>query len=131
MAASVAVSRRAVLRKQVESFPKFYASNRTPARLDPADRSLLAVQAFGLATLNVMSFAVFITGGLSWAFDLSSVSELRQRTRAALSKPGLVNPEDEKELEAMMDSLMTKLGMEKPVKPEENGTLQEGKAGGS
>ncbi|KAI9163354.1 hypothetical protein HJFPF1_04962 [Paramyrothecium foliicola] len=128
MAASVAVSRRAVLRRQLESFPKFYASNRSAMKLDPSDRSLLAVEAFGLATLNVMSFGVFITGGLSWAFDLSSVTELRQRTRAALSKPGLVNPEDEKELEAMMDSLLAKLGMEKPTKPEEDGSQQSKKS---
>ncbi|KAH7304905.1 hypothetical protein B0I35DRAFT_414128 [Stachybotrys elegans] len=114
LAASVAVSRRSVMRKQLASLPKFYSSNRNPVKVDSSERSLLAVEALGLATLNVMSFAIFLTGGLSWAFDLCSVKELQQRTHAAVSRTGTVNPEDEKELEEMMDSLLAKLGMEKP-----------------
>ncbi|KEY68673.1 hypothetical protein S7711_00547 [Stachybotrys chartarum IBT 7711] len=117
MAASVAVSRRAVVRRQLEAMPKFYVSNRNPIKVDSSERSLLAVEALGLATLNVTSFGILLLGGTSWAFDLCSVEELRQRTRAALMKPGLVNPEDEKELERMMESLMERLGMEKPEKP--------------
>ena len=99
------------------SFPKFYSSNRAPAKIDSAERSLLAVQALGLATLNVMSFGVMLIGGISWAFDLSSIAELRERTQAAVRRPGSVNPEDEKAMEELMDELMGKLGMEKPQKP--------------
>ncbi|KAL4722313.1 hypothetical protein ACLX1H_010664 [Fusarium chlamydosporum] len=117
LAASVAVSRRSVLRMRQNSFPKFYSSNRNPVKVDPADRSLLAVQALGLATLNVMSFGVMLIGGISWAFDLSSIAELRERTQAAVRRPGSVNPEDEKAMEELMEDLMGKLGMEKPQKP--------------
>ncbi|KAJ4018206.1 hypothetical protein NW752_002112 [Fusarium irregulare] len=117
LAASVAVSRRSVLRMRQNSFPKFYSSNRAPAKIDSAERSLLAVQALGLATLNVMSFGVMLIGGISWAFDLSSIAELRERTQAAVRRPGSVNPEDEKAMEELMDELMGKLGMEKPQKP--------------
>lgn len=118
LAASVAVSRRAVIRRQVDSFPKFYSSNRAKIKFDSSDRSLLALQAFSLATLNVMSFGIMLVGGVSWGFDLSSLSELRERTRAALRRPGLVNPEDEEQMEQMMSDILARLGMEKPEKPD-------------
>ncbi|KAL7796483.1 hypothetical protein V8C37DRAFT_371846 [Trichoderma ceciliae] len=114
-AASVGVSRRSVIRRQRDSFPKFYSSN-SPGPLDgnSSEGALLGVHALGLATLNVASFAVLLTGGLSWAFDLSSVDELRVKTKAALQRPGgEVSPEDEREFEQMMDNLMAKLGMDK------------------
>ncbi|KAJ4264026.1 hypothetical protein NW762_006065 [Fusarium torreyae] len=120
LAASVAISRRSVLRMRRESFPKFYSSNRHPVKVDSSDRSLLAVQALGLATLNVMSFGIMLVGGISWAFDLSSITELRERTQAAIRRPGLVNPEDEKAMEEMMEDLMGKLGMEKPQLPKKS-----------
>ncbi|KAL7947698.1 hypothetical protein V8C42DRAFT_315300 [Trichoderma barbatum] len=114
-AASIGVSRRSVVRRQRDSFPKFYSSN-SPGPQDGAngEGAILGIHALGLATLNVSSFAVLLTGGLSWAFDLSSVEELRVKTRAALQRPGgEVSPEDEKEFEQMMDNLMAKLGMDK------------------
>ncbi|KAL6883825.1 hypothetical protein HDV57DRAFT_492905 [Trichoderma longibrachiatum] len=114
-AASVGVSRRSVMRRQRDSFPRFYSSNSPgPQDGNSSEGALLGVHALGLATLNVASFAVLLTGGLSWAFDLSSVQELRERTRAALQRPGgEVSAEDEKEFEQMMDNLMAKLGMDK------------------
>ena len=119
MAASIAISRRSVVRMRTATFPKFYISNRSPPNKgDSADRGLIAVQALGLATLNVMSFGVFLVGGISWAFDLSSVRELRQRTRAHLEKPTNMSTEDEKkmeeELEKILDSVYTKLGIKRP-----------------
>ncbi|KAF4944876.1 hypothetical protein FGADI_12391 [Fusarium gaditjirri] len=116
LAASVAVSRRSVLRMRRNSFPNFYTSNRHQVKFDSGDRSLLAVQALGLATLNVMSFGVMLVGGISWAFDLSSIEELRQRTQAVTRRPGMVSPEDEKAMEELMEGLMGKMGMEKPQK---------------
>ncbi|KAF5685837.1 hypothetical protein FDENT_6049 [Fusarium denticulatum] len=117
LAASVAVSRRSVLRMRHDLFPKFYTSNRYQVKFDSGDRSLLAVQALGLATLNVMSFGVMLVGGISWAFDLSSIEELRQRTQAVTRRPGMVSPEDEKAMEELIEGLMGKMGMEKPQKP--------------
>ena len=119
MAASIAVARRSVLRRQLESFPKFYSSNRASGSVDSGERSLMAVQALGLATLNVMSFGILLTGGLAYAFDLCNLSELRARTRIALQRPGNFTPEDEQEMEKMMGSIMDKLGMQKPQELEE------------
>lgn len=123
MAASVLVTRRAVIRRLRESRPKFYVSNRHIPKDLGDDKQLLALHAFSLATLNVMSFGVMLVGGISWAFNLSSVEELRQRTKESLQRQSIVprNPEDEKMLEEMMDDLLSKLGMQKPAeeKPQE------------
>ena len=126
MAASVAVSRRSVIRRRLQTIPAFHTSNRAPARFDGTDRLGLAVSALGLATLNVMSFGVLLTGGIAWGFDLCSIAELRERTQAALRRPrsGNWDPADEKELEDMMKTLLDRLGMdstppESPAKPAE------------
>lgn len=123
MAASVFVTRRAVIRRQRESVPRFFhASNdMDAAAVDSGGRQLLAVQAFGLATLNVSSFGVLLTAGMAWAFDLCSIGELRQRTQEALARQageGMLNAEDEKAMEEMMEDLMNKLGMEVPKEKE-------------
>ncbi|KAM0246705.1 hypothetical protein ACHAQJ_010120 [Trichoderma viride] len=129
-AASVGVSRRSVVRRQRDSFPKFYTSNQPgPQDGNNSEGALLGVHAFGLATLNVSSFAVLLTGGLSWAFDLSSVEDLRVRTKAALQRPGgEVSPEDEKEFEQMIDNLMAKLGMDKATSQSGDEEIQKGPA---
>lgn len=118
MAASVAVTRRSVVLRRLETIPKFYSSNRNKLIVDSSDRSLMAAEALGLATLNVMSFGVMLVGGIAWAFDLSSVEELRMRSQAAVQKSGIVNPEDEEQMEQMMNDLLARLGMDKPEKPE-------------
>lgn len=54
------------------------------ARLD-------AYEALSIATINVISFAVMLTGGTLWAFDISSMDELRQkvsRKRLELDETG-------------------------------------------
>ncbi|KAI5464093.1 hypothetical protein BGZ63DRAFT_421172 [Mariannaea sp. PMI_226] len=120
LAASVAVSRRSVIRRQLESVPKFYSSNRSPVKFDSVDRSQMAAQALGLATLNVMSFGVMLLGGLSWGFDISSVEELQARSRKVMRGRSVhVSPEDEAEMEAMVADLMGRLGMRKPAGQED------------
>lgn len=80
----------------------------------------MAVQALGLATLNVMSFGILLTGGLSYSFDLCNMGELRARTQAALRRPGNFSDEDEKEMEKMMGSILDKLGMRTDEKTDES-----------
>ena len=50
-----------------------------------------AYEALSIATINVISFAVMMTGGTLWAFDISSMDELRQkvsRKRLELDETG-------------------------------------------
>ncbi|KAK7209666.1 hypothetical protein V2G26_016844 [Clonostachys chloroleuca] len=134
LATSIAIARRSVVRRRLAIFPSFYTSNRSPPNFDASDRQLLAVQALGLATLNVMSFGVMLVGGISWAFDLSSIEDLRQRTRTAMRRPSNISAEDEKEaereMEKMMENLMDKIRLKKPENeatgepPAENGGRQ-------
>ncbi|CAM1502123.1 Fc.00g041070.m01.CDS01 [Cosmosporella sp. VM-42] len=129
LAASIAISRRSVLRRRLHTIPSFYTSNRAGPKFDSSDRSLMAVEALGLATLNVMSFGIALVGGVAWGFDLSSTSELRERSQAAIRRKGFTNvsPEDEEEMKNMMSDLLGRLGMDKPEGPETPGTDQESK----
>ncbi|KAG6251267.1 hypothetical protein E4U23_000814 [Claviceps purpurea] len=114
LAASVAVSRRSVLRRKLESFPRFYSGNLVVYKMDFGERSLLAAQALSYATLNVASFGVMLTGGISWAFDLCGLRDLQARTRVKLEHQGTVSAEDEEEMEKMMVTILDKLGLPHP-----------------
>lgn len=132
LAASVAVSRRSVVRMKALSYPAFYSSNRNTRRADKADGGVVAVQALGLATLNVMSFGIMLVGGISWAFDLSSVAELRERTQNHIRNSQAPLTEDEKQLEAEMekivDGIYSKLGLTRPPgEPQESQDEPSGK----
>lgn len=113
MAASVAVARRSVLRRRLESLPAFHTSNRLVPKPDASDRQTLALHALGLATLNVLSFGVLLVGGISWAFDLYSVDELRRRTQAITRRSVHVSPEEEREAEEMLRSWLARFGLDK------------------
>lgn len=116
MAASVAVTRRAVVRRQIEAIPRFFHSSYLPAgSLDSGERSALAAQALGLATLNVAGFGVLLVGGTAWSFDLCSMRELQARTQQVMQRKageGVLNEEEEREVDNMVIGLMEKLGMD-------------------
>lgn len=106
LTASALISRRAVNRKMITSYPKLFQPSHhgpTPPPRAPHEKSddqLVAVEALGLATLNVFSFAVMLTGGLMFAFDISNVEELRWKARKSLYGPnGVVDEEAEQEVE--------------------------------
>ncbi|KAI1463698.1 uncharacterized protein F4812DRAFT_238303 [Daldinia caldariorum] len=100
LALSTAITRRAVVRKRLATIPKFYyPSNQQVNKMD-SDSSLIALEALNLATLNVMGFGIMMTGGLSWAFDISSVDDLRAKSRAHLGPSGgQTDEEAEREIE--------------------------------
>lgn len=65
----------------------------------PVNSALDAVEALGLASLNVASFALMMTGGMLWAFDVSSMPELQRRVRGGLGVDGSGRGEGEVEME--------------------------------
>ncbi|KAJ9155360.1 hypothetical protein NKR23_g1822 [Pleurostoma richardsiae] len=86
MMLSTLVTRRAVARKTI--VPTFYQQSTRPPTTKPEGKDpLIAVEALGLATLNVFSFAIMATGGLAWAFDVSTVEELRTKARKHMYGP--------------------------------------------
>ncbi|KAL8387335.1 hypothetical protein RB595_009979 [Gaeumannomyces hyphopodioides] len=119
---STTITRRAVARKQLAAAPKFYhpstyqkptaaARDGRPVADPDADGGMIAAQALGLATLNVFSFAIMMTGGLSWGFDISSVDELRDRARKQImgEAAGKTDEESEKEVQEWMESMLSRL----------------------
>lgn len=106
LTASVFISRRAVNRKMIASYPQLFQPSHHGPKPPPrgpkekGDDQLVAVEALGLATLNVMSFGVMATGGLMFAFDISNVEELRQKARSSLYGPnGVVDEAAEQQVE--------------------------------
>ena len=75
---SALITRRALVRKNISTFPRFYHPSNQPPSITINGR-LDAYEALGIATINVISFAVMMTGGTLWAFDISSMDELRQK----------------------------------------------------
>ncbi len=87
LTASIMVSRRAAIRHYRSSQLKHFVPNHKPGKAgDTNERRdpMVAVEALNLATLNVVSFGIMATGGAAWAFDISSVDELREKTRRSL-----------------------------------------------
>lgn len=100
---SVLITRRAVTRHQVAAKLKFYHSNQWIGRSEkelPKKDPLVAVEALNLATLNTLTFAMMAAGGVSWAFDISSVEDLRKYTRRSIlaAAGGEADEEAEKEV---------------------------------
>ncbi|KAK4117450.1 hypothetical protein N656DRAFT_696427, partial [Canariomyces notabilis] len=84
---SIIVTRRAVRRYQLASQLKFFQPNNGNGRTHngpPEKDPLMALQALSLATLNTASFAIMMAGGISWAFDISSIDDLKRLTRRSI-----------------------------------------------
>lgn len=119
---SVLITRRAIARKKIAALPKFYQPSHAPAgeQVNP-EGPLIAFEALGLATLNVISVGIMATGGLSWAFDLSSAEELRERSRRSLyGKVGQTDKDGEREMEELATMLLSKLGKAPAVENEKD-----------
>ncbi|PMB63795.1 hypothetical protein BM221_010266 [Beauveria bassiana] len=131
LSASALITRRAVLRRQAEFVPRFFHySHLAPGSVDSAARSSLAAQALGLATLNVAAFGVLLVGGTAWGFDLCSVAELQARTRMAVRRTGgsgVLQEEEEREVDRMVMGLMERLGMDVEEMKEKGGGGTEGR----
>ncbi|KAI1212544.1 uncharacterized protein F4807DRAFT_340588 [Annulohypoxylon truncatum] len=97
---STLVTRRSIARKYTATVPKFYNQSNRPVDKIPADNNLMALEALNLATLHVMGFGIMITGGLAWAFDVSSVDDLRRMARRNYGRVGATADEEaEREIE--------------------------------
>ncbi|KAI1392575.1 uncharacterized protein F4822DRAFT_132977 [Hypoxylon trugodes] len=116
---STLITRRAVVRKRIATIPKFYnQSNRTVDKMQ-SDSSLIALEALNLATLNVMGFGIMVTGGLSWAFDVSNIDDLRRMARGHIGPDGgRTDEEAEREVEEWVAKvLLRKEPKEQEAKP--------------
>ncbi|KAK4124954.1 hypothetical protein N657DRAFT_643729 [Parathielavia appendiculata] len=110
---SLRLSRRAITRHQLAAQLKFYqpshqfaawsrsssSSSSAAQQALPKRDPLVAIEALNLATLNTLTFAMAAVGGVAWAFDISSVEELRRITRRSIVEAGgEVDEEAEREV---------------------------------
>ncbi|KAK4200323.1 hypothetical protein QBC40DRAFT_280348 [Triangularia verruculosa] len=123
LALSILVTRRAIARQMIMSRLKFYSSNpialpQQPLKKDP----LLAFTALNYATLNTMAFGIMFVGGMSWAFDISTLEELKQASQYSMARSisSAMGGEEDKEVEKELVEWMAKqLNMDLPKKPED------------
>ncbi|KAF5488655.1 hypothetical protein CGCF413_v012554 [Colletotrichum fructicola] len=109
---SSVITRRAVARKTMAAYPKFYSPSHAAAgKQGNPEGSLIALEALNLATLNVVSFGMMMTGGAAWAFDISSVEDLRAMARRSIhGAAGQTDEAAEREFEEWAARVLTKLG---------------------
>lgn len=108
---STLITRRSLARRYKEAIPAFYHYNtRTVA---PASGAREALEALNIATINIFSLALMTTGGFLWAFDISTVEELRTRVRAGMGIQGTEQNADEDIEEWIATVLSRKDGKER------------------
>jgi hypothetical protein len=113
---STMVTRRSIARKKLASLPKFYSPSHAAAgKQGNPEGNLIALEALNLATLNVMSAGIMTMGGIAWAFDLSSIEDLRERTRRTLhGEAGNIDEKAEREFEEWAAKILTQFGKTAP-----------------
>ncbi|TAQ85484.1 hypothetical protein B7494_g6191 [Chlorociboria aeruginascens] len=78
-AISSIITRRSLVKRYRTTVPKFYhPSNRPNGEINGA---LDAVDALSIATMNVCSIGIMLSGGLLWAFDISTLNDMRAKVR--------------------------------------------------
>ena len=83
------LTRRSLVRRYKLGLPKFYQSNNTPYPRTYGFSD--AVEAFGLATVNVCSVGIMMVGGWMWSLRIHNTEDLRSRLRNKIgggARPG-------------------------------------------
>ncbi|KAK4165764.1 hypothetical protein QBC43DRAFT_315129 [Cladorrhinum sp. PSN259] len=124
---SIALTRRRINMHQKLSKLKLFDMNHAPSKEQrPAKDPFVAVEALNLATLNVMSAAIMVTGGISWALDCSTVDDFRRITRQRLvgKQDGVLDIEAEREV---AEWVAKTLGLDASASPEVHDTADKKK----
>ncbi|RDW61290.1 hypothetical protein BP5796_11182 [Coleophoma crateriformis] len=99
------ITRRALVRRYKATIPKFFQPNNRPSM--EFDGALEAFEALSIATINVASVGMIAAGGLLWAFDISSIEDMRKKVRTNMGTEGLRNDQDaEEEIEEWMAGIL-------------------------
>lgn len=112
---TTALTRRSVARKIRDAAPRFYepsylgaaaAASKKTAADSSAEGTLFALEALSLATLNTFAFGIMAAGGLAWAFDISTLDDLRARARRHQKAGGGTRVEGDEEAEETIEEWM-------------------------
>ena len=103
------ITRRALIRRYKASIPKFFQQSNKPNEVNGA---IEAMEALNLATINVFSASMMLGGGLLYAFDISSVDDVRRAVRsrigaaASRTSPNRTDQEYEEEIGQWLASVL-------------------------
>ena len=93
----MAITKRSLIRRQrLPPAPLFHPSTRP---LQPVNGPVEAVEALSIATINVTSFMMMVTGGALWSLDISNLEDARRKLRGGLGIDGSGKSEKEAEEE--------------------------------
>ena len=79
------ITRRAVLRRHQLIRPAFFHPSNMPP-VTPFNAASEALDALGIATINVFSYGIMFGGGLLWAFNISTIAEFKNRMKMPLDE---------------------------------------------
>lgn len=123
-AISTAITRRSIVRRYKASIPRFYQPSNRPG--SEVNGAMEAFEALNIATVNVLSVGIMVSGGLLWAFDIASLEDMRKKVRTNLGVDPIRTDEDaEQEIEEWFASVLARkefkaLRGEKGIKDGEN-----------
>jgi len=119
------VTRRALVRRYKISYPKFFQpSNQRFIEIDGASE---AAEALAVATINVASAGIMVTGGTLWALDISNMEDMRQRFGTRFRPDGTrIDIDAEKEAERWISGVLEMMGKENAAKDEKNKEKKDG-----
>lgn len=83
-----------------------------------------ALEAFNIATVNVVSHTIFWVGGFVWAFDIRGMDDLRARFKKAMGLEGINLEEKEEEFNEWVAEVFARKG-EKKETTERDGRREE------
>jgi hypothetical protein len=114
-ALSTFITRRSLVRRYKASLPKFYQPSNQPNQVNGAFEAL---EALNIATINVFSLSMMTVGGFLYAFDISSIDDLRRKVRSRLGVDETrTDHESDEKMEEMLTSILErKFNMEKSAK---------------
>lgn len=118
VAVSSIITRRSLVRKYKATFPKFYQPSNAPNH--GINGAMEAFEALNIATINVASIGLMLTGGLLYAFDISSLNDMRRNVRKSIGVDvERSDQEVEKEIEEWFATVLERMGKnEKKVEVE-------------
>jgi hypothetical protein len=103
-ALSTFITRRSLVRRYKASLPKFYQPSNQPNQVNGAFEAL---EALNIATINVLSLSMMTAGGFLYAFDISSIDDLRRKVRSRLGVDDLqTDQESEEQIKELFASIL-------------------------
>ena len=107
---STLISKRATLARHRATYPLFYKPSNSPP--PPINVRVEAVEALQFATMIAFSGTMMIGGGLLWAFDISSMEDIRAGVRRSIMRNSAVRApgqaQKDKDFEAWLAETMAK-----------------------